>query len=278
MEASKYIDEFKVDYGFRLTPKTIYGYQLAVRQMQEHMQKSFDLITKKDIRNWLLKLDEIGYKSSTINRKLVGLKTFYKYCLEEGVLTKNPVKELPFLKVVETIPRYLTKNQLSSLLAHVEGKLFERAIIEVFYATGVRISELIKMKKEDINWSERSILIPEGKGKKSRIVLFDLGCAQYLREYLNSRTDQLPYVFINQRATNKIYVQKINANFRSYSKHLGFRITPHMLRHTFTAHLAIRGMPLESIQQLLGHVTTESTQIYARLYNSARKEMYDNWM
>ncbi|MGE7950033.1 tyrosine-type recombinase/integrase [Lysinibacillus sp. NPDC093688] len=278
MEKSKYIEKFKVDYEFRLAPSTISDYQQTVRQMQDNMEKSFDIITKKDIRNWLITLEENGYKRNSINKKLIGLKTFYQYCIEEGVLTKNPVKEIPIPKIMETMPRYLTKKQISSLLALVEGRLYERTIIEVLYATGVRISELIKMKKEDINWSERSILISEGKGKKSRIVLFNLGCAQYLYEYLNSRTDQLPYVFINQQGTNKIYVQKITALFRSYSKHLGFRVTPHMLRHTFAAHLAERGMPLESIQQLLGHETTHSTQLYAKLYNQARKEIYDNWM
>ena len=126
--------------------------------------------------------------------------------------------------------------------------------------------------------SERSIHIPDGKGNQGRIVLISLNSIHYLNAYLESRTDALPHVFINQTASNRMRAEKVNEYFRSYSERLGFRVIPHMLRHTFAAHLAHKGMPLEGIQQLLGHQTPSTTQFYARLFNQARKETYDKWM
>lgn len=278
MDAAGYIERFKTDYYFRLSPKAISGYQLAVKQLQEHVKKSCDAITKKDIRTWLMYLQEKGYQPTSINNKLIGLRTFYNYCVEEGIVPSNPASKIPLAKIDEKTPIYLTKNQLTSLRKSVEGTLSERAVIETLYATGIRISELVDMKKEDINWSERSILIPEGKWKKGRIVLFHHECLEHLRTYLDGRMDSLPYVFVNERATGKIRPQVVYSNFRIYSDHLGLKITPHSMRHTFAAHLAEKGMPLEGIQQLLGHDSPHTTQLYARLFDQVRRNMYEKWM
>lgn len=273
-----YIEQFKIDYQLRLKPTTIRDYQYDIRQLRELTGKPFEDITRKDIRNWLMLLEEKGYKPTTVNSKLIGVKTFFKYCLEEGWIADNPVERIPYPKIPDKVPIYLTKPELTQLRACAQHSLLERAIVEVLVATGVRISELVAMNKKDINQSERSIHIPEGKGNRGRIVLISLESLQYLTAYLESRTDELPYVFINQIATNRIRKQKINANFQRYSEQLGFRVFPHMLRHTFAAHLAQKGMPGEAIQQLLGHQRPSTTRLYARLFNEARKETYDKWM
>ncbi|MDG5473691.1 tyrosine-type recombinase/integrase [Jeotgalibacillus sp. ET6] len=273
-----YIEQFKIDYQLKLVPKTIRGYEFNIRQLLEQMEKPFEDITRKDVRNWLMLLEEKGYKPLTVYTKLIGVKTFYKYCMEEGLITKDPVEHIPYPKIPDKVPTYLTKPELAQLRACVQHSLLERAIIEVFVATGVRVSELVAMNKEDINETERSIHIPEGKGNKGRIVLISLESLHYLTAYLKSRTDALPYVFINQAASNRLRRQKINANFQAYSTQLGFRVIPHMLRHTFATHLAQKGMPLECIQELLGHQRPATTQLYSRLFNQARKETYDRWM
>lgn len=277
MEAKQCIEQFEKDHQMRYAPKTIKHYQFTIRQMQDHLGIPYHQITRKNIRDWLLVLEEKGYKPTTIMSKLIGLKTFYKYCLEEGIITSDPVADIPFPKVEQNMPKYLTKPQIVSLQQQVAGRLLERAIVEVFLTTGVRISELVAIKKEDINWTERSLRIPEGKWKKERIVLFSIKCGEYLKAYLESRVDELPDVFVNQQANARIRPQTINAHFISYSKRLGFRVIPHMLRHTFAAQLVQKGMPLACIQQLMGHNSPQTTQLYARLYNQARKEMYDRW-
>ncbi len=271
------IVQFKKDYQLRLAPRTIRSYQNHILQLLYLTGKPFQEITRKDIRDWLVWLEEQGYAPTTVYSKLIGVKTFYKYCLEEGWIAINPAARIPYPKLPDKVPIYLTKPELTQLRACVQHSLLERAIVEMFVSTGIRKGELVAMKKDDINETDRSIHIPDGKGNQGRIVLISLESLQYVQAYLASRTDELPYVFVNHNATKRIRHQKINENFLAYSERLGFHVHPHMLRHTFAAHLAQKGMPGEAIQQLLGHQRPATTQLYARLFNHARKEMYDKW-
>ncbi|MEH7356682.1 tyrosine-type recombinase/integrase [Neobacillus drentensis] len=280
MNTDKWIKRFTLDYQFRLDLNTLTLYHLSIKNLLHYIRKEIDTITKHDIRNWLGHLIEKGYQPSTINTKLAGVKLFFKYCLDEKVISKNPAKDILFSKVEGKLPRYLSMEQLTKLRALLEGRLEERAIVEVLYATGIRMSELAAMKKIDINWSERLILIPKGKRKKGRIVLFTRECAEHLKAYLDSRTDDWPFVFalVTSNGKRSKHARVVDQRFLIYSEQLGFKMTPHTLRHTFAAHLAKKGMSLECIQVLLGHDKFETTRVYARLYDHARKEMYDEWM
>lgn len=191
MELDQYIDRFKKDYQFRLDFRTLQSYEFSVRLFYQMIEKPLKDVSKRDIRAWLNELSEMEYKQNTIKSKLIGLKAFFKYCYEERVITSNPAKDIQLRMSEDQIPRYLTKEQLNQLRKIVNGKLLERAMIEVLYSTGVRISELVAMKKEDINWQERSIRIPNSKKKKGRIVLFNRECAEHLKAYLDSRNDNL---------------------------------------------------------------------------------------
>jgi site-specific recombinase XerD len=280
MVSDHWVKQFTLDYQFRLDSRTLKGYHLSVIGLLDYTRKAFDAITKRDIRNWLGHLTDNGYQTSTINNKLAGLKLFFNYCREEGVVPQNPAEDIPFSKVEEKLPRYLSMEQLTRLRALLQGRLEERAIIEILYASGIRISELDAMKKTDLNWSERLIVIPQGKRKKGRIVLFTKECAEHLKAYLDSRTDDGPFVFalVTSNGRRSKHARVVDHRFLLYSEQLGFKVTPHTLRHTFAAQLAKKGMPLECIQVLLGHEKFDTTRIYARLYDHARKEMYDEWM
>jgi site-specific recombinase XerD len=281
MDAETCLNQFLMEYQFRLESSTLKIYHGGIKQFLNHEGKALDDITKHDIRNWLSYLSsEKGYKPSTINSKIAGLKNFFTYCREEDFITLDPAKDINFVHVEEKMPRYLSMEQLIQLRAFLKGRNQERAIMEVLYATGVRISELISMKKTDINWIERYIVIPEGKRKVGRIVLFTQGCTEHLKVYLESRTDNLTEVFVlfNSDGTLSKNSNIVEEWFRYYSKSLGFKLTPHTLRHTLAAHLAQKGMPLPCIQELLGHDNSQTTRIYAKLYDHARKEMYDEWM
>jgi len=270
--------QFMDEFAFRLEDKTLDLHQKAVEQLLDYCGKLFNEITPKDIRKWVLYLETEGYKPVTIKTRLAGVKLFYRYCVEEQSIKESPAASVPFPFVEDSLPKYLEIEQLEQLRKLVEGKVRDRAIIELLYATGIRISELVQMKKEDIDWSERIIHIPRGKRKKGRIVLFTRNCGQYLQKYLDQRSDDLPYLFINNKRTNSICKRFIQYKFNDYKKELGFHVTPHTLRHTFAAHLAMKGMPLECIQVLLGHDTPHQTQVYARLYSHFRKQMYDQLM
>lgn len=272
------IQKFKEDNSFRLTEGTIKSYQKSVEQLVEYCRKAHHDITTSDIRRWMIYLEENGYKSITVKMKLAGLKLFYRYCMEEELIKKDPAALIPFPSIEEKLPRYLELTQLNELRKFVKGNVQRRAVIEVLYATGVRISELAAMKKEDINWSERTIHIPNGKRKKARIVLFTRTCVEHLKVYLEKRKDDLPYVFVNPSETGPVCIRTIGQNFEFYTRKLGIHISPHTLRHTFAAHLAIKGMALDCIQMLLGHNGPHQTQLYARIYSHARKEKYDDLM
>ncbi|SFD39919.1 integrase/recombinase XerC/integrase/recombinase XerD [Bacillus sp. OV194] len=272
------IKRFIDDYSFKLEKNTLEGYKISIRLLLSFSKKAYNEVTTRDIRNWLAHLEEDRYKISTIRTKMFGLRLFYQYCLEEELIAHNPVEAIPLPNNEDKLPHYLTMDQLTQLKLLSEGNLKQRAVIEVLYSTGTRISELINMKLEDIQWSERMIRIPKGKGKKERIVLFTKDCSEHLNAYLNVRRDDLPYVFLNGNGTGAIDNHNIQVWFRVFQKKLGFYVTPHTLRHTFAAHLVMKGMPLECIQALLGHDKLQNTHIYTRLYSQAQKQMYDEWM
>jgi site-specific recombinase XerD len=272
------IKQFLTDNSFRLDKKTLDKYKSTMKQLLAFCEKPLYEITSRDIRNWLTHLNEKGNKPVTIRKKLLILRKFYQYCVDEKLMVRNPMKSVAIPKVRDKLPFYLTNDQLTQLRLLCEGLLLQRAVLELLYATGVRISELMMMKKQDINWSERMICIPNGKGNKERIVLFTKECASHLQAYLKERNDQLPFVFVNPSGTDALSYYFIEAWFKNYQKKIGIHLTPHTLRHTFAAHLAIKKMPLVCIQELLGHDNPVTTQIYARLCNNAQKQMYDEWM
>lgn len=280
MNSETFIKQFLLDNQYRLSQQSLRKYCYDVKQLIEHTGKNVDSITKREIRNWLSDFAEKGCKPKTIRRKLTALKTFFKYCEEEGFISTNPASKIPLPFLEEKLPSYLTLEKLTQLRQLADrGQPVDRVIIEVLFATGMRISELSSLRIEDIQWSERTIVIPKGKQKKWRMVLFTRECEGLLKEYLESRMGDTSYVIASSRCKDRpMHPDTIRILFRTYSKQLGFRVTPHTLRHTFAAHLAQKGMPLEYIQYLLGHEDPDKTRIYARLYNQARKDLYDEFI
>lgn len=256
------LQSFISEYSIRLGDRTLYNYQKSVEQMLVYFNKPVDEITSRDIRNWMQSLG-LRNKQATVRKKLTGVRLFYRYCFEEEFITHNPVVSVHLPELEEYSTHYLLNDQLTELRKLVEGRLQERAVIEVLYTTGVRISEMAALKMEDIVWSERIMHVRKGKGKKDRIVLFTQSCEVHLKAYLKERHDDLPFVFLNVQKTGPIHTQFVGKNFRKYKKELGIHVSPHTLRHTFAAHLAMKGMPLVGIQALLGHARPEYTQRYA---------------
>jgi site-specific recombinase XerD len=272
------IKQFIDDYSFKLEETTLRGYVIAIRQLLSYCGKSHDDISTVDFRNWLMFLEEKGYKKGSIIRKMFALRLFYRYCVEEELMTLNPVKSVPLPKSEDRLPKYLATDQVTHLRQLCAGKLLQRAIVELFISTGIRLGELTRVQLTHINWQERMIYIPKGKGNKDRIVPFTHECEQHLKAYLRSRNDDLPFVFLNSNNSGRISARSIQRWFEGYRKELCTFISPHTLRHTFAANLAKKGMPLACIQVLLGHENARHTHLYVRLYSHAQKQMYDEWM
>ncbi|WP_160909772.1 tyrosine-type recombinase/integrase [Pontibacillus yanchengensis] len=271
------IQRFIEEYSFRLVPETLSLYENSINQLLTFLAKPFQEVTKSDIRNWLQELGN-KYKANTVRTRLSGVKLFYKYCVEEEMMSNDPASSIPLPEVGESLPYYLQNNQLDQVRNLLEGRLEERAIIELLYATGIRIGELGGIEKRDISWEERFIHIRNAKRKKERIVPFTRLCEEHLKAYLDTREDELPFLFVNTTSTGPVLIRTVQSRLGKYAKKLGFRLTPHTLRHTFAAHLATKGMPFECIQALLGHNTPDQSQMYARLYSHARKEKYDEFV
>ncbi|MEK4023658.1 site-specific tyrosine recombinase/integron integrase [Sporosarcina sp. FSL W7-1283] len=264
------------DNHMKYSSETKRSYEIALRQFFTFIEKSYEEIKTTDIREWMIAMEEEGLKLNSIHLKLIAVKTFYRYCMEENKLKKDPTATVKTPKREDSLPYYLNKRQLILLQELTKENKRERAIIEVLYATGVRISELLNIKLSDVSWETRQIWIRKGKGNKERFVLFTHDCAVRLKAYLDERDIQSEYLICNYRgeALGREYVQR---QFREYTKTLGFRISPHTLRHTFAAHLAEKDMPQSYIQELLGHVNINSTRIYTRLMEHARKKKYDQY-
>ncbi|UZJ79571.1 tyrosine-type recombinase/integrase [Fictibacillus sp. KU28468] len=272
------IHQFLQDHKTRFAKRTMEGYETTIKQLLTFYEKPFNEISSVEIRHWLIYLGENGLKVGTIINKVKGLRLFYYYCVEEGFIKDNPIEGVPYPKEERKLPYYLTSEQLLRLRDLCKGNLKQRAVVEVLYSTGVRVSELTSMKLKDINWPERKIRIPMGKGEKERLVFFTKECAEHLKVYLGSRNDDLPFVFLNRNGTEPFSRYSIVHWFRTFRENLDFYLTAHTLRHTFAANLAMKGMSLSCIQVLLGHTDFQTTQIYARLHQKAQKEMYDQWM
>lgn len=273
---SKVLQSFFQDYQIRFSSETIRGYKIALNQFFLFCNKDYDHVKATDIRAWLASMEEQGLKQRSIHLKLSAVKSFYRYCTEENNVKKNPTLTVNTPKIDDSLPYYLSKRKVVQLQELTKNNLRDRALVETLYATGVRISELLNIWIEDIKWETRQIWIRKGKGNKERFVLFTHECALRLKTYLDYRDEDSVYLFCNLRGgpLSRVFVQQ---QFQTYSERLGFRVTPHTMRHTFAAHLAEKNMPQSYIQELLGHVNINSTRIYTRLMEHARKKKYDQY-
>lgn len=264
------------DHKARFSPETNRSYKIALKQFFSFCEKNYDEVKATDIRAWLASMGEQGLKPRTIHLKLSAIKSFYRYCMEENKTKKNPTLTVHTPKKDDSLPYYLSKRQVALLQELTKEDPRDRAIIETLYATGVRVSELLQIKFEDIKWETRQIWIRKGKGNKERFVLFTHECGERLKVYLEQRKQVSVYLFPNNRGghLSRVFVEK---RFQEFSEALGFRVVPHTMRHTFAAHLAEKNMPQSYIQELLGHVNINSTRIYTRLMEQARKKQYDRY-
>jgi site-specific recombinase XerD len=270
------VQAFLNDNQSRFSKETIRGYKIALNQFFSFCHENYPDVKAAAIRSWLASLEESGLKPRSIQAKLSAVKSFYQYCMEENKVKQNPTLKIQTPKKIDSLPYYLSKRQVALLQELTRNDPRERAIIETLYTTGVRISELLEIKLNEVKWESRQIWIRKGKGNKERFVLFTHECSERLKTYLEHRKVDSEFLLSNQRggALSRSFVE---LRFQDYSEKLGFKVTPHTMRHTFAAHLAEKNMPQSYIQELLGHVNINSTRIYTRLMATARKKQYDRY-
>ncbi|MFQ5874700.1 MAG: site-specific tyrosine recombinase XerD [Dehalococcoidia bacterium] len=238
------------------------------------------------IARYGMDLRERTFKSSTIARKVAAIKSFFAFLVEEGELDTSPTENLSSPKVGRALPKALSVEEVSSLLEQTnsrstpEGKR-DRAMLELLYATGLRVTELVSLNVQDIDLENDQVRCM-GKGAKERILPIHQEASKALREYIEEARSRLlrrideQALFLNRRG-DRLTRQGFWLILKSYARGVGITtpITPHVLRHSFATHMLRGGAPLRHVQELLGHANISTTQVYTHLASEHVRSEYD---
>ncbi len=279
----------------RYSPNTVKSYETDLKDFVKFCSKTFDTEEKKLIvdkidkpllKSYIAELSDPLSSSKTLSKKSVSrrisaLKSFFKHLALNGVVKKNYASALTFPKLPKKLPQYLSKGEVDELLGirHLtEIPLIDKAVIELFYSTGIRLSELINLRHLDVDFSGRTLKVM-GKGSKERIVPFGAPAGEALKNYLKIRdicnTANLEYFFVDNHG-KKLYPVKVQ---RMIKKNLGLvsevsKKSPHVLRHTFATHMLDNGADIRAVKELLGHESLSTTQVYTHLSPEKLKKTY----
>lgn len=237
------------------------------------------------LRDYLNDISKNNYKNKTISRKLSSLRSFFKYLLKNEIIFENPMLLISNPKEEKRLPKYLNYQEIEKILDIPDKEtvfgLRDATILEVLYSTGIRVSELVSIKISDINFSSNNIKIL-GKGNKERYVLFGDRCKDLLRDYIDSSR-----VILNKKKSEYLILNNLGDNIstRGVEKivdkivkeaSLKFSISPHVIRHTFATHMLDNGADLNSVKELLGHESLNTTSIYTHVSNERLRNVYLN--
>lgn len=285
----KYVDDFLsyLKYQKSYSHHTIINYENDINEFLEFIKKENLHLTKvsySDIRFYLMDLYDKKFSRNTVSRKLSSLRSLYKYLLKEGIVKENPFVLVSSPKKAIRLPKFLYYEELEKLFAtpDINTPLGQRnsLILEMLYATGMRVSELVSVKLKDIDYYNKVIRVI-GKGNKERLVSFGAYCEDILEKYINDGRDKLldnketDILLINNRGTplTDRGVRLIIDNLVKKSC-INTHISPHTLRHTFATHMLNEGADLLTVQELLGHANLSTTQVYTHVTNERLREVY----
>ena len=288
MEGKEIIYEFLdyISYEKKYSDYTEKNYELDLFKYFEYLDKNnlnYLTVKYKDVSNFTLFLAKQNYKSTTINRIDSSIRSFYNYLELEEKINGNPFKAASNLKVPKRLPNYFKYDEYLTMISVIDKDDYEyrnRLILEMLFATGLRVSELSNIKIKDIDFSEREIKIM-GKGSKERFVFYNKECAIVLDSYLNECRSKLlnskdsEYLFINHLGDKltdrgiRLIIDKIVKKSCIKSK-----VSPHTFRHTFATMLLNEGCNIKSVQELLGHSSLGTTGIYTHLTNDEVRLAY----
>ena len=273
----------------RYSIHTVTAYKNDLEQFSFFMKEQYNTedIMFSDymmIRSWMVKLMEEKNTTRTVNRKISSLKTYFKYLIKEGKLSDNPMKKIISPKNSKRLPEFVEEDKIKNLLDNVDfgsgfSAIRDRLIIEMFYATGMRLSELVNLKTADVNLFSCTLKVL-GKRNKERILPFYSELKDLILDYQNAIKKEIgeinhEYFFVTDKGT-QIYQKMV---YRLVTHYLGEVTTltkksPHVLRHTFATHMLNKGADLNAIKELLGHANLSATQIYTHNTIEKLKTIY----
>ncbi|TFB24068.1 integrase [Filobacillus milosensis] len=274
-EVAKSYEADKRIEGYSLS--TLNAYQLQTKLLVKYLGD----INVKDITTELLKqyLSDSGkdLKPSSLSHRIRFIRSLFRWTHETGIINSNPASKIKEPKVGKRIPKFLTEKEIEHLRDACLSPM-EKALFEFMFSTGCRIGEIVSLDRNAINWGSYSAIV-RGKGDKEREVYFNTRCDIWLNNYLNTRSDNDPAIFVTERSPHRMSIAQMRYIIKRISERAGINKTiyPHQLRHSYATHLLNNGAPIDVIQSLLGHEKSETTRIYAQLSGELRKAFYKKY-
>lgn len=261
---------------------TVRAYRKDLKEFAEYMHADPDKVDMIDVRGFVADQIRKGLSKTTVSRRLSGIRSFYRFLYREGYISANPAKLVSNPRVPRMLPRFLSVDDVFALIEKPEGIGFmparDRAILELLYSSGLRVSELSGLSMDDVNIKEAMIKV-KGKGKKERILPVGSKALDAVKSYMVERIllkEKDKALFLNRMGTRLTDrgVRRIVVKYARASLING-RIGPHTLRHSFASHLLQGGADLRVIQELLGHASLSTTQKYTHLDITHLMDIYD---
>lgn len=271
----------------RYSLHTITAYSNDLVQFFDFIETQYDKVALEQIsgsmvRSWLAGMKEADMTGKSLNRKISSLKSFFKYQIRQGNLVKSPMETVISPKITKRLPAFVAEQDMEQLLSHLafaEGwkGYTEKMVIQLFYATGMRLSELIQCKENQLDLS-KSVIKVLGKGNKERILPISKELGQALAQYIQDKPEQAngnPYLFVTEKGKSlqpravysfvKFYLSQVTTLQKK---------SPHVLRHSFATHLMNNGADLNAVKELLGHASLAATQVYTHNTIEKLKEVF----
>ena len=238
------------------------------------------------VRIWIGSLIEIGFKTSSVNRKLSSLKSFYKYLTKSGIIEKSPVKSVSGPKLKSKIPSFVSEKQMDEILDNETNFSDDfigtrnQLLIEFLYLTGIRRAEILSLKDSDLDFTSCTVRVT-GKGNKQRIIPFSDLTKEKLKKYIQVRNKEIenksPFLFVKEDG-NAMYPKLVYKIINNHLKSISTlsKKSPHVLRHSFATAMLNNGAEINSIKELMGHSSLSSTEIYTHVTFEEMKKTYQN--
>lgn len=276
----EFLNYLSVEKG--LAANSIDAYRQDLNQYHEFLAKrkiaGLDRVKRDEIIQFLLREKDRGLQPASVARRLVAVKLFHRFLTKEGRLREDITSVLDSPKLWKKLPQFLTLNEMEKILQVPDAKQAEgirdRALLELLYATGMRVSEIAHLRMDDLNL-ESGFLKCCGKGEKERIVPLGRAASDALKNYFKKKRKVGEFVFSGSKGKS-LTRQRIWQLIRQYSRLAGIqkKITPHTFRHSFATHLLERGADLRIVQELLGHADISTTQIYTHVSRDHLKQVH----
>jgi len=280
-----------LQYEKRYSPRTLVSYETDLRQFEEFLQKEFESKSQDAnygmIRGWIVSLSEQKLEAPSINRKMACLRSYYKFLRRREEITKDPMLKVKVLKGKKKLPHFVNENEIIHMLdtQTPDNKktelevLRDRLVIEMFYGTGMRLSELIGLRDRDINLRDRTVKVL-GKRNKERVIPFAVGIVSLIERYRDVRNRDVerkePENFFVTKEGKKLYPVLVNRIVKKGLKGTNVeKKSPHVLRHTYATHLLNKGADLNAVKDLLGHTSLAATQVYTHNTIEKLKEVFN---